>query len=281
VQGLRADGRCPECGMPLWESILHTVDPEASRLPKIRNPRAVGNALVILTLCMLLATLILVGHPVAEWIDSWSGSTGFLAVDWVPRSLSWASWLIAIGGLWAVWMLKPPRGKELGVAVWLEIWLIAVGWFGWAVCATLWGDAMQRGFGERRLFLMQLCTSMTAVVGLMGLRGVLGVVGKRSREYRRSRGGRQGVEALIGAISGAVLGTALQHLVIGGALPKGWEYIGRVILWICTFMILVGLMYLLVNAWWIRRALRKPPPPMDQVLLPQVPPDTWIPDREE
>jgi hypothetical protein len=267
--------------MPLWESILHTVDPDASRLPRIRNPRAVGTALVMLTVCMFLGTLMLVAHPIAQWVDSWIGDTTWHVVDWVPPSLSWASWLIALGGLWAVWLLKPPRGKELGVTVWLDIWLISVGWIGWAVCATLWGDSMQRGMGARRLFLMQLCTSMTAVVGLMGLRGVLGIVGKRSREYRRSRGGRQGVEAIIGAIAGAMLGTALQHLAHDGVLPRGWDYIGRVVLWICTFMILIGLGYLMVNAWWIRSALRKPPPPMDQVLLPPVPVDTWIPDREE
>lgn len=281
LQGLSADTRCPECGMSLWDSIVHTVDPDASRLPRLRNPMAVGNALLMLTVCMFLGMLMLIAWPLAAWIDEAIANPRQRFSDQVPSSLSWGSCLIAFGGLWAVWLLKPPRGREPSVTVWLDMWLLTVGWLGWAICATLWSDAIAQEFGLRRQFLLQLCTSMTAIVCLVGLRGALGVVGKRSREYRRSRGGRQGVEALIGAIAGAVLGQAIRHLSIDGALPRGWDSIGQTIVWICAFMIVIGLGYLMVNAWWIRRALRRPPPPMDTVLLPVVPPDTWIPDREE
>jgi hypothetical protein len=267
--------------MLLWESIVHTVDPDSSRLPKIRNPVAVGNSLLMLTVCMFLGMLLLIALPLTAWIDSMTAGSTVRVSQWVPSSLSWTSYVIAFGGLWAVWLLKPPRGREPSVTVWMDIWLLTVGWLGWAICAMVWSDSMMQGFGLRRQFLLQLCTSMTAIVGLMGLRGALGVVGTRSREYRRSRGGRQGVEALIGAIAGAVLGQAVRHLAIDGALSHGWMSIGQTIAWICTFMIVVGLGYLVVNAWWIRTALRRPPPPMDTILLPPVPHDTWIPDREE
>src|SRR5438477_2160642 len=54
LRGLRADSRCPECGLEIWQSVLHTVDPAASRLPMLRNPRAVGDGIFVLTMCMLL-----------------------------------------------------------------------------------------------------------------------------------------------------------------------------------------------------------------------------------
>jgi len=46
-------------------------------------------------------------------------------------------------------------------------------------------------------------------------------------------------------------------------------------------MVLIGLAYLVVNAWSIRRALRRPPPALDEVLLPRIPNETWLPDRED
>jgi hypothetical protein len=123
--------------------------------------------------------------------------------------------------------------------------------------------------------------AVTAVVGLIGLRGVLGVIGRRSREYRKSRGGRQGVEALIAAVALGLIGAAVRQLAVTKFIPGDWLFIGSVIFWASTFMLVIGLGYMVVNAWWIRMALRRPPPPMDQVLLPILPPDTRIPDHED
>jgi len=37
---------------------------------------------------------------------------------------------------------------------------------------------------------------------------------------------------------------------------------------ICTLMVVIGLLYLVVNAWWIRRSLRCPPPRLEEILGP-------------
>ncbi|MCH6550856.1 MAG: hypothetical protein IH804_02425, partial [Planctomycetes bacterium] len=29
LRGLQSDARCPECGLDVWPSIVHTVDPHA------------------------------------------------------------------------------------------------------------------------------------------------------------------------------------------------------------------------------------------------------------
>ena len=70
LYGLPADGPCPECGLEAWESILHTVDPAASRLPLIRNPGVVGDALLWLMIFLASVSILLVVRPLAQWFDA-------------------------------------------------------------------------------------------------------------------------------------------------------------------------------------------------------------------
>lgn len=281
LRGLKADGRCPECGLEIWQSVLHTVDPAASILPRIRNPKAVGDGLMVFSLCMLVGTLLVTAPPLAAEIDSWNPRGTWRLRDSFPRGLSFGSVAVLFAGAWAIWRLAPPRGKEASGAIWVDIWLIIVGFVGWLLSATLLTDAILRDFPPSRLLILHTSTAITAVVGLLGLRGVLGVIGRRSREYRRSRGGRQGVEALIAAIAFGLIGQACRHLAAHRFISHNFIFIGSTVLWASTLMLVIGLVYLSVNAWWIRTALRKPAPPVDQVLLPVVAPDTHIPDHEE
>ena len=96
-----------------------------------------------------------------------------------------------------------------------------------------------------------------------------------------SRGGKQGVEAMIAAIGFGLFGAAFRHLAAQRIIPHDFMFIGSTILWASTLMLVIGLVYMAVNAWWIRNALRRPAPPVDEVLLPSLPPDNHIPDHEE
>ncbi len=256
LYGLRADGACPECGLAAWESILHTVDPAASRLPRLRNPAAVGDALMWLMGCVGLSAVILVLRPVLLWIDSLDQRGLSDLARWAPIELHLLAGIAALAAVRAVFWLAPPIGAE--TALRRDIWLLGCGLAGWGVSilAATWLDlsgapAAARGAARR-------AGSAAAVAGLLGLGGVLTVVGMRSREYRTARGGRQSVLAMVAAIIGTAVGQGLQLL----ARLKGWpvETAGTVIAAIGTLMLLIGLAYLLVNVWWIRRSVRRPPP---------------------
>src|SRR4051794_22280378 len=149
LRSLSAEGRCPECGLEIWQSVQHTVDPAASRLPQLRNPRAVGDGLLALTIGMLVGTLLLAARPLAIEIDSLDPRGVLNVSQYVPRSFSWGSLTIGLLGLWAVLRLAPPRGKEPSGAVWMDMWFILVGFVGWSISATLLGDAMERGIAGR------------------------------------------------------------------------------------------------------------------------------------
>ncbi|MHC4102694.1 MAG: hypothetical protein ACYS15_19415 [Planctomycetota bacterium] len=269
LYGLRAGGACPECGLEVWETILHTVDPAASRLPRLHNPTAVGNALLWLIVCGVVGALLLVLRPIAMGIDALDESGLRNFASWTPPYLPLAAGLFALAGLWSVWQLAPPRGREPSGAVWRDVRLLGIGLLLWAALVPVitWTDMSVGPW-----WLMDAGWLVLAGVGvgsLIGLRGVLETIGLRSRLYRTARSGRQGIQGMVAAILGTAAGHAI-HLV--GAMAGGLRYLetfGTVIIIVSTLMLVVGLVYLVVNAWWIRRALRCPPPPLDEILRPQ------------
>ena len=287
LRGLAANGRCPECGVEIWESVSATVDPAAARLPSLRNPRAVGNALVLLTLCMFCGTLLLVLPSLHAVIDAWESID--MNTHWLPTmTWQWAA-ALAVLGLAALWMVAPPRGSEPRGAIWNDIWRIGLGLTGWLAFSMLWIELSASPLGPRsgppQKVALHLAAAVFATIGLIGLRGVFRVIGQRSREYRRSQGGRQSIELLIIAISVAWAAELTHYATLLNWFPGRWRgdvrTLATVIMWISSLMVIIGLAYLVLNALWIRRSLRKPPPALDQVLVPHVPSDLWIPDREE
>jgi hypothetical protein len=287
LRGLQADGKCPECGLDIWSTVLSTVDPAAGRLPSLRNPPAVGNAILLLTICMLGGTVLLATPTISRMLNAWQPST---QMDWtqgIPE-LTWPfAALLGVLGAWALWRLAPPRGSEPHGAVWIDIWRVGAGLIGWLTFSTGWlAFAESPGLiGNQQRLVLHLAAAVFATIGLLGLRGVFGIIGQRSREYRRSRGGRQSLELIITAICAGLLAAAADYVTRLGWFPGRWRgelrMLCTIIIWMSTFMVLIGLTYLVMNAWWIRQALRRPPPLADQILMPQLPPDTWIPDRED
>jgi len=269
LYGLRAGGVCPECGLEIWETILHTVDPAASRLPRLHNPAAVGNALLWLIICIAAGAMLLVVRPIALGVDDLdeSGLRNFAA--WTPEYLLYAAALFALAGLWSVWQLAPPRAEEPSGAVRRDVWLLGAGLLLWAVLVPVvrWTEMSAAAWWLEEAAWLALAGA--AVVGLIGLHGVLQIIGLRSRLYRTARSGRQGILGMVAAIVGIAAGHAF-HLVAktAGGL-RHLEPLGTVIVIISTLMLVIGLLYLVVNAWWIHRSLRCPPPPLDEILRPE------------
>lgn len=265
LYGLEAASACPECGLEVWETVLHTVDPAASRLPKLRNPEAVGAGLVWLMICLVATAVLLVLRPVATWIDSMDATGVRHLAVWTPRETHLAAGVTALAGVWWVWRLAPPLGEERGGTVWRDLRLLGGGLI---VLAALFASAAAlegAGFRESTLAAMRLGAVAAAVAALVGLRGVLGTIGLRSREYRTARGGRQGIRAMIAALAGAGLGQVLLLIALAGRVGALRTF-GYLVTTISALMLLIGLVYLVVNVWWIRRSLRCPPPRLEEVV---------------
>lgn len=261
--GLRADGSCPECGLATWESILHTVDPAASSLPRLGNPAAIGNALLWLMACLTLSALMLVLRPLALWLDGLVGTGLPTFSSWVPVQLSLLAAIVGLAAMRSLFWMAPPAGSTEPGPVWRDIWLMGCGLGAWSVVVIAAASLKLTGVTGTLIDVLRLLMAGTAIVALVGLRGILGLIGRRSREYRTARGGRQSITAMIAAIVGLGAGQALQ---LPGAATLAT--LGTVVTAISSLMLLIGLAYLVVNAWWIREALCSPPPGWGEVLLP-------------
>jgi hypothetical protein len=273
---LAADGRCPECGLDIWPSIMHVVDPAASKLPQLRDPRGVGNALVWLIGCAVLATAMLALSGLLMQILPPGGAKVFMFT--LPLDLTLISGLIALAGLLAVFKFMPPRGALPDVAVRRDLWLLAVALIGWAIVAIgLWNR-------ERAWLLLGMLPdaddviavrslthfsiAIAAILGLRCLRNVLETIGRRSREYRRAQGSRQGVKPMMVGSLGVAVGSMIRYLGTFDFMDQRAMTIGTIIVWVSMVMLVIGLSYLLINAWWIREALRRPPPRLVELLRP-------------
>ena len=280
LYGLRADGVCPECGLETWQTILHTVDPAASKLPRLHNPAAVGDGLLWLLGCLLLLTGLLALRPLAAWLDALDERGLRSLSGWVPAELGLLAPLLALAALWGLRRMAPAHQADDGERVWRNLWLIGVGLVGGAVgLAVLAVVELVVDRGPLPA-IVRLALTVPALVGLIGLGGLLRDIGLRSREYRTARGGRQGTLAMVGALAGVAIGGLLR--VLGHALADERQVItlgrqvigvrrvlvtaGTVVATISVLMLVIGLAYLTVNVWWIRRALRRPSPRLGEIL---------------
>lgn len=289
LRGLRLGGPCPECGCEVWKTVEHVVDPASRRLPRVRNPKRVGNILVMLVVLLLAAAILLFARPVAFTIDALraAGAPGLAA--WTPTSLAPVAGLVVLVGLWPIAQLVPPENAA-NVSVRGDLWLMATGHvvLGAAALGTaVAADTLAGGGAPLALVIVNLRLMMVvgAITLMVALRRVLRVVGERSREFRTSRGGRQRIREMIAAVLGIGIGLILD--LAGTAVPsRSWplvhedpvtgirvaygqdtiQLIGITMIWVSAIMLVIGLSYLVVNAWWIRRSLRRPPPTLRELV---------------
>ena len=100
-------------------------------------------------------------------------------------------------------------------------------------------------------------------VTFIGLRRLVPRLGQRSREFRLAQGSRQRMNDLLAALVFVVIGrtsiSISQH-------DSNFATLGMIIMVLCITLILVGLLYLIRNTFWIRSAICSPPPSLQEIL---------------
>ncbi len=277
LRGLRVGGPCPECGCEIWKTVQHLVDPASRLLPRVRHPRKVGNAIVLIVVCLLVASLLMFARPVALTIASFGRGGVAASVSWPPAWYGLAAGGLVLVALAAVAQLAPPADAP-EASVRGDLRLLAIGHVvlgGGILASVLAETTMGRVAAPPVLVVLREIAVVGAVVLMVALRRVLILVGERSRAFRTSRGGRQRIREMIAAVAGIGIGL-LVHFV-GVVVPeRAWPFsspdreavavVGSVVIWISALMLVIGLLYLAVNAWWIRRSLLAPPPTLRELL---------------
>ncbi len=268
LRGLPAEGNCPECGTAIWQSVIHTVDPAASRLPKLRNPRRVGSALFWLTLSIFLAGVLYAAESVQfELIGTGNGH--WYTPPWLPEGqLRIASGVLGLLGLIAVARLIRPQAEAPARIIQMNLSWLAIGLAVWSLVILVRGFIEVTGLIVTPVTIpwLVLIGDIAAIFGLWGMRGIFIAVGLRSREYRTSRSSRQGAKSMMAAVCGDALGRIFQIGLLRGCADDRYLPISEIIIAVSSLMLLIGFAYLVMNSWWIRRSLRKPPPQLDEIL---------------
>jgi hypothetical protein len=266
--GLNPRSMCPECGLDVWETVIHTVDAAANRLPQLRNPSRVGNGLAVLTWSIASAVVLQAIPAMTTLIDElkwFREPTAHLLPPWIGA----LSIVPVICGLFAVWAMSTPKAHEPSHRVIIDLRLIALGLLGWGSLSSIVPLLIMINADPFIQILTRLFAAPFAILGLWGLRGTLKVIGDRSRAYRRSRGARQSIDSLIAAQSARVAGYLILLVALLLDRHPTLEIFGKVIVWASTLLLFIGLIYLVRNGWMIRSSLVRPPPGLDEITGPK------------
>lgn len=245
---------------------MAVVDPMASGLPTLRRPRLVARGLVGLVTCIALACVLLVPRPLAARLDLLSdGPAGrwlHLAPPWLPWA---ASGLLAVALLFVA-LLAPPAGEEASSArVSRGIRRLRLGLVGWTAAAAGFAVLDVRPPFDATAQALFLGMAVASAWTFLALRATVRVIGERSRQYRTGRGGRQGFREMAAAIGGVAVGQVTAAIGERADLDL-LTLVGLLLAWVSLVMLLVGLVYMVVNAAWIHHALVSPPPTMADLL---------------
>jgi hypothetical protein len=285
VRGVQAEGRCPECGLPVPLSLAGSIDPEAHRLPPMVSPAAVGRGLVLAALGLALIVTLSFVLAAAFLPLIWNPEVlaGHARMRLAPRGLVFAislttgnvAMVCAAMGLLAWWSIRPKSTTAANMRRTRSLRMLLGGFFLLSIpVASL--SLFSGGLVIESYALVRVVAVLGApllpipgtILALAGLRELLGEVGVRSRVFRSSGVRRQRVRPLIASLS--FMGICWVAMVVSERLGAEELTVVFLTLGLTTlFIALVGHWYLVINTFWIRRALKEPPPRLADLLSPR------------
>ncbi len=254
LRGLHADGRCPECGLEVIESIAQRVDPELAFLPPLPHARIAGSSLLIVTCAMATATVVTTLSAASIWLarlppDVWRDALA----QWLPPTLSLQLAAIPPAAIGVATL------AALGLVRWggyrsARRYLLLFGLGAWLIASSLPPEELPLAL-----------SGAAAMISLIGLGPIVTSLGKRSRTYRLTTRAQQTIGPLTSAIAVAVL-----SLLVARWLDPIPNFVSsatlRLIATVSLGMAVVGFLYLVLNGFWIWKALWWWQPLLERVL---------------
>jgi hypothetical protein len=254
LEGLAADGLCPECGADILSTLAVRLDPATESLE--RSPQLVrtGWAIYLMSLGSVLGCAIVLAPAIDAAIGAmvfprWI-SPGIAGVRAIAPSVALAG---AVIGMFAALLVMPWSGERAFVRARA---LGGAGFVGWTLLS------LQPPSWPASLIAVAAAAAVAASTTPLLRRLV-----PHSRLFRTARHATQTTRDLL--IASAVTGGAgaltllLRHATGDG--PQQAVFSG-VVAGTSGMLLVVGLGYRLVNTHWILRSLRQPPPKVDEML---------------
>lgn len=259
LSGAPALGNCPECGLEVVVTLAQNSDPAVADLIRPQRPGLAAAGVMALALAPFVAVCIQGISPVLHFIDRLTGRGAAF-----PSQIERPMWLIAGLVLLAAAMLAT---RALSRRANPTLRTTASKYLPRSV-ATLWvwGLVLEAGFAVSFLPGMELRSYGAIVLAAQLLPAVLyltwagvaiGRIGAHSRAYREARHGRQSGELVTITLAGAMTLSMIHPALEPLGYPEIADISGILAL-VLTALSVLGLAYLVANAWVIGTALRRP-----------------------
>lgn len=254
LEGLEAAARCPECGHEIVATLAVRLDPATESLERPRELLRTAWAIYLASVGSVLACAIALGPAIAT----------------AQRSLDFPRWLApGIDGVRALAPAVALIGAAIGLAATLLIlpwsrergyprarWVGAAGFAAWAVLSA-----------APPSFAPALGALGAAAAVAASMTPLLRKLVPHSRLFRTARHATQTTRDLL-VSAGVALGAGVAALALRDHGGEWAEYslLAAAVAGASAMLLFVGLCYRLVNAFWVLRSVRRPPPRVDDVI---------------
>ncbi len=279
LKGLHANSECPECSEPVRLTVFATVDPVSNRMAPLPNSKYIGNLLSIITvLCSLSGILMIVPSCILRIFESDYSQISPTLIQRLPMGgymrqfleLCFASGACAFCAfVLTVFLLKHLSENNLLNSCRNATLLMSAGLLGWSLCMWSFSYTIPLTLNPApnsslySFLYTTLLPTLAAACVFFGLRLIVPPIGKHSRKFRQANMSRQRMNDMLYGVLAVFVGRCFVEL----STPETLLYAFGVIIEVMSFtLIAVGLGYLVWNAFWIRRALIKPPPSIKELM---------------
>jgi hypothetical protein len=252
--------RCPECGLEVMASVVASGDPDAAGLARAESPRAASTAVLALSLGPFVAVVLQGSGPALRVVDSMVGrGASFPAQVERPSWLASGIVLLVAAALVArgLGARRNPTLRTVGGP--RRVTAVAGG-------LALWGAVLVAGFVASLTASMQsnalpvlvLAAQLLPACLALAVAGPLaGRIGALSRAYREARHGRQSAELVTVTLAAGITLWVAAPGIAAVANPDLGDVAAAFGIFLLALTVL-GLAYLVANAWVIAAALRAP-----------------------
>lgn len=293
LYGLSVTMDCPECGLPIEETLRTSLDLESLQGRALQRPRMVAISVIAFALstAISLGAGVLVPLTIATTGKGREGDLDRITERLVDQA-PFLGFLILVAAVLAAFGLlmshRPSRqfdAESRHVGRWaltIGMLLLSAGLV-WAAVLVAPHEQEHGIPGGSLLLIADLMLGVGAIAGILALDGVLRVIGARSEQYRRAGRGVQsarpmvagiGISILMGLLGLLTLESSAQGMVSGPIEGILFVRLALVVL------LGVGGIYLLANAAWATAPFWRGPWRFDQVVgsLPPNPPASMADD---